>query len=573
MKLSDAVYRCGLLLAVTVLGTLANVGWVSADDQSGRPGPQSPAREIVRIEPRSFHPWYAIAPDSKKLVYGGQVYNDDLTKFLHGELAQIDLTTGKELNRERVDSAYTGVLSADGRILVITHTRGDFWGTVWDLSVWKPKIQLKRLEGYVLGAPLAFSPDCKYLAGRLQRKGDYSCREDLVVWDLATGKCRVLDSGPAKLLGGIGNGASVMIGNDGKPDPKAKAPFEGPFVGLRLTAVNFAEQGGPRQLFVQYQAGFKQFITTLWNAETGKPLRSHWDGVGEHSFRYRTCPSGRILALPKYRPWPIMALAHQDWTIGLGVRPSPYSSFVELCRLDEFKGTTQFSCQLSPDCRRLIAGGFDPKTVRTEKPVSVIRVWDVSGLHPIAAKKMKLNGVERQRLWNDLFKDDTQFDQILTGSFRVLRTQEYYITQAMTSLVFHGDVTVAWLRKKIGPPFDLKNIPQLIDDLESEQFQKRAQAKRELEQRGQLARPFLERALKNNPPAETKKQVESLLNKLHQTEATYELTQLRIIDVLEHINTKAARDLLQLIADGKYDPAYAGEAKAALKRIAKEPSR
>jgi hypothetical protein len=60
---------------------------------------------------------------------------------------------------------------------------------------------------------------------------------------------------------------------------------------------------------------------------------------------------------------------------------------------------------------------------------------------------------------------------------------------------------------------------------------------------------------------------------LKQTEATYELQQLRIIDVLEHINTPTAWDLLQEIAAGKYDPALVDEAKQALQRATSQRSR
>jgi hypothetical protein len=40
--------------------------------------------------------------------------------------------------------------------------------------------------------------------------------------------------------------------------------------------------------------------------------------------------------------------------------------------------------------------------------------------------------------------------------------------------------------------------------------------------------------------------------------------------VLEHINTAPARDFLHLIADGKYDPSFAEEAKQALRRAAEK---
>jgi HEAT repeat protein len=141
----------------------------------------------------------------------------------------------------------------------------------------------------------------------------------------------------------------------------------------------------------------------------------------------------------------------------------------------------------------------------------------------------------------------------------------------MAALVAHPDEAVPWLSARMGPPFDLKAVPGLIEDLESTDFATRQRAARQLEQIGQPARPFLERALANNPPAETRRRAGDLLDKLKDTAAAYELRKMRIIDVLEHINTAAARDLLQQIADGKYDPAYADEAKRALQRAAAKP--
>src|SRR5262249_52900288 len=129
------------------------------------------------------------------------------------------------------------------------------------------------------------------------------------------------------------------------------------------------------------------------------------------------------------------------------------------------------------------------------------------------------------------------------------------------------DEAVQCLRKKRGPPHGReKRVPPLIEELESPSFKTRQRATEDLERMGQAARPFLERALAKKPPPETRKRVEDLLKKLQDTTTAYELRQMRIIDVLEHINTAAARELLKEIADGKYDPTFAGEAKQALRR-------
>jgi hypothetical protein len=529
-------------------------------------------KELLRIEvtasKRSIDrgiSFYAIAPDSKTMVYCDFDYFEE-GKPYRSELVLVDLAKGRVLHRQKGQFSNGGVFSADGKLLATGVA------TVWDVNRWEPKVRLKPPEGYMFGFPMAFSPDGKFLVGRVQRKGNHWCREDVVLWNLGTGECRVLDAGGAKLLGNSTFSATdcVIYGKDNKPDTFTKAPVGGPFVGFQPTAVSFADDGGSKLMFVEYKEGCWPF-TTLWDTTRGKPLATRWLGaIGPaRNCRFRGTPSGRILPLPNYKPPAVRARFLEDLTLALGVRPSAYTPFAELCRLEDFKGATTCNCQLSPDGRRLVAVGRWPKTARSEKPVTVLRVWDVSALQALAAKKIKEDGAKREQRWRDLFKD-SNLDALVYGVFSPDVSREYSPLQAMLSLVEHGDDAVTWLRKKMGPPFDLKKIPQLIEDLESEQFQTRADAKRELEQRGQLARPFLERALKNNPPAETKKQVQALLIKLKETEQSHEMTQLRIIDVLEHINTKAARALLKLIADGKYDPAFASEAKEALKRAAKK---
>ena len=116
----------------------------------------------------------------------------------------------------------------------------------------------------------------------------------------------------------------------------------------------------------------------------------------------------------------------------------------------------------------------------------------------------------------------------------------------------------------------MKEAPRLIEELESPEFKTRERATRVLDQLSHAARPFLERAMAKDPPAETKKRIGDLLDKLRDTAGGYELRQMQIIDVLEHVNTPSARELLQQIADGKYDPAYADEAKRALRRSAEK---
>jgi hypothetical protein len=110
----------------------------------------------------------------------------------------------------------------------------------------------------------------------------------------------------------------------------------------------------------------------------------------------------------------------------------------------------------------------------------------------------------------------------------------------------------------------------LIQELDNPKFATREQATLGLERLGQVTRPFLEDELKKKPALDKKKRIEGLLEKLGPNAAAEELRWCRIIDVLEHINTPAAKELLGVIAKGDYGPVYAGEAKKALQRRAEK---
>jgi WD40 repeat protein len=608
MFLSNKYPRAALFILQAIACTLAAVQAAQAGKpELDRISAEGAVKELFRIELSPGKDslgrgitFYAITPDSKSLAYCDLDYRE-AGKTGHGELVLIDLTSGKELHRARTEgSCRDGMFSPDGKLLAVGTPGSKTAVAVWDVATWKPKVQLKRPDDHDFGTPLAFSPDGKLVAGRAQRKKPSpSFTEDLVLWEMATGACRVLEDDGAKRFSWKSNldgSVHIMVleGKDGavKWPP---APLGTIIVGRTPVAASFPDTGSSDRLFVEYP-----YFVTVWDTARGKALATElplgsfqfrFSGMTggliipsermEDYYRFRTALNGRTLVLPRYDPPPIIAYGapdvvrgdgwHHDGAIVLAAtpiektwglrKPSGGFPFAELCRLTDYKSATAGpSLALSPDGRRLVALGIDPKTEKSKTPTYVLRVWDVSALHPIAAKKVqKLTGAEREKLWANLFED-------LVDSSKTQGLQFNLQFQAMFSLVLHGDDAVAWLRKKMGPLSDLKKIPQLILDLDSDDFDTRERASRDLERQGQLARPFLARALAKGPSAETKRRAEALLDKLKDTAAAYELRQMRIIDVLEHINTAAARELLQAIADGKYDPSFAEEAKQAWRR-------
>jgi hypothetical protein len=112
----------------------------------------------------------------------------------------------------------------------------------------------------------------------------------------------------------------------------------------------------------------------------------------------------------------------------------------------------------------------------------------------------------------------------------------------------------------------------LLADLDSEQFAKREEAMKNLEALGDLAKPALRKMLENPPSAEVRRRIEKLLAKQNeQVLSSSALHGVRAVEVLEHIATPEARELLQKLAAGASEARLTREAKAALERVRSRP--
>ena len=119
---------------------------------------------------------------------------------------------------------------------------------------------------------------------------------------------------------------------------------------------------------------------------------------------------------------------------------------------------------------------------------------------------------------------------------------------------------------------DFRRIGRLIADLDSDDFAVREKATRELESFGRSALPALQKVLRENPSAEVRQRVESLLEKLSQPgHLSEELRVVRAVEVLEHIGTAEVREVLKVLARGTPQAPLTREAKASLDRLARRP--
>src|SRR5262249_52929222 len=115
----------------------------------------------------------------------------------------------------------------------------------------------------------------------------------------------------------------------------------------------------------------------------------------------------------------------------------------EICRIEDLKDAKSLTFELTRDGRRLLAVEYAPQ--------SVLRVWDVSALHPVAQERMrKLSANERERLWERLFADSSDPEGPLRHFSSTASNPYAESLQAMYVMVKYGEAAVPWLRKRIG---------------------------------------------------------------------------------------------------------------------------
>jgi RNA polymerase sigma factor (sigma-70 family) len=247
------------------------------------------------------------------------------------------------------------------------------------------------------------------------------------------------------------------------------------------------------------------------------------DGAGTLAFS----PDGRMLA---WSGW-------QQPTIHL----LELSTGKERYRFDGHKRRVT-SLAFSADGKTLISGSEDTTAI----------VWDLTG-------KLSLKNAppDVDAAWRDLAGTDA--------------ARAYH---AMLRVAASPAEVIPYLRKELRPVHaDEQRLAELIADLDNDQFAVREKAAKNLEHLGDVAIAACEKALQGQPSAEVRRRLESFLEKQAKSawKASPErLRALRAIEVLEHIGTLQAQELLKSLASGEPQARLTQEAKAALGRLAKQ---
>jgi hypothetical protein len=117
------------------------------------------------------------------------------------------------------------------------------------------------------------------------------------------------------------------------------------------------------------------------------------------------------------------------------------------------------------------------------------------------------------------------------------------------------------------PRVDRAKLDGWIEDLDSTQFSKRAQATAEITKLGRSAVPRLHLALSEQSSLETRRRLESLLKNLTAPFTAEEVLAVRSVELLERLRTKEAISLLREYSAGASAAILTREARASLQRI------
>jgi RNA polymerase sigma factor (sigma-70 family) len=190
----------------------------------------------------------------------------------------------------------------------------------------------------------------------------------------------------------------------------------------------------------------------------------------------------------------------------------------------------------------------DGRSAATSLATGNILIWD---LLPSSRLKGDLTAKDLDSLWADLASEDAAKAYSAGGRF-----------------LSDPDRASAFLGKQLRPTADeTERIRSLIAVLNDDEFSKREAANKGLRQLGLLAEPELRRTLDDKLPAETRRAVKDLLDRLETMPTAEERRQTRAVWVLEQIGSAEAHKTLERLAGGAAAARQTHEAKSVLQRL------
>jgi WD40 repeat protein len=437
-----------------------------------------------------------------------------------------DTITSQQLRvlRGHTDWISCVAFSPDGRTVV----SGSQDQTIrfWNVDTGKRLSQIAETESWPLS--LAFSPDGKILAFVPWRGGRHS--GVLRLWDLTLGKELRRYTEPPQKDRPRGF-RSVQFADDGKT----------------LLVVNY-----PSVLLLDAKTTveIRRFDNCFGPLAWSPDNKLFATGTGEPDQKIRLCVVATGKDLYRFSQWgPYSCVAFSP--DGKMLASSNEDKIIRLWEVATGQLRRQFeghqgrvrSLAFAPDGRRLISGNDD----------TTMLIWDVTDWPQ--GRTHKLLPKDLQAVWSDLSRQDGNTAH-----------------RAIWTMAAVPEQTVPFLQQQVRPvaATSPERIEQLVAELDSARFAVRQQAMQELEKLGELAQPILRKSLAAQPTLEARQRVERLVDKLDgPLTLPAPIQGLRTIEVLEHIGTPGAKQVLQTLATGVPEARLTREAKASLERLAK----
>ena len=252
-----------------------------------------------------------------------------------------------------------------------------------------------------------------------------------------------------------------------------------------------------------------------------------------------TARQGKPVSLAFSADDSVLAAAYEDGTV------RPWELLTGKTRR-EFKGHQA----------RVTAVAFSPsgEMLASASEDTTVLLWKTAALVPGGqAASAGFKGGQLDTAWAELAGDDAS---------RAYRT--------LTALVAAPRQAVPFLKAHLQPAekADARRIRRLIADLDSDRFGVRQRATKELEAVAELAAPVLRQALAQRPSPEVRRRAEGLLARLDSLRPE-QVRGVRAVEVLEHIGTPEAQDILDSLARGTPEARLTQEAKTSLERLAR----
>jgi len=381
---------------------------------------------------------------------------------------------------------------------------------IWDVRDGKEIRQIKGLAHPPRS--LRFTPDSKGLACGMMTHGDASAQPTLRLWDVASGKERCSFNSYSAFTG------ALAFSPDGK-----------------MLASGYGSHREPAGLMVR-----------VWDTATGKELcrhSGHREGIGAVAFS----PDGKLVASGSGEFCDKDNSVHV-WEAATG----------RLIRHFEGHHSGVYSLAFSPDGLTVASGAGD----------STILLWDIAG-GLLSEPRTKRSGVSG-------FPPAALTPRELDACWTALANQDAAKAyDAVWKLIAAPEQAVPFLGKHLtpAPNPDAKIVAERIAELDSDDFAIRQRAADKLSKYGDAIIPALQQTLDGKPALEVRRRIQQLLDQARDWTAE-RLRDHRAIQVLEHIGTPAAKDVLQRLTTGAPDTLRTEEAKAALRRCSESrPSR